>query len=73
MKHLAARVTQELKVNNHCAVYKTELERVWPENGEKRERKVRRWALRHIWRVRFYKEGFCVIFDKKPGPVIKRV
>ena len=69
MKRLAARVARELKVASHCAVYRTELERVWPKNGERREKAVRRWASRHRWRVRFYKEGFCAIFDKEPSSV----
>jgi len=67
MKRLAARVTRELKVANHSAVYKTELERFWPENGKKRERAVRKWAERHQWRVRFYKDSFCVIIDRDPN------
>lgn len=67
MNRLAARITQELKVVNHSAVYKTELERFWPENGKKRERAVKEWPERHCWRVRFYKDGFCAIFDKDPN------
>jgi hypothetical protein len=47
-------------------VYQPDLTRVWPINGKNREAEVARFAEQHGWRLRFYKEGFCAIFDKAP-------
>ena len=67
MQRLARYVTKELKTANHCAVYQEELNRVWPRDGEKRANAITQFAKQHGWRVRFYKDGFCAIFDKAPG------
>ena len=64
MKILASRIAKELKKAKHCAVYEPELTRVWPDNGKTREAKVASFAKRHGWRLRYYKDGFCAIFDK---------
>jgi hypothetical protein len=66
MKILAQQIAEELKKANHCAVYEPELSRVWPHNGIRREGQVAAFAKQHGWRVRFYKDGFCAIFDKSP-------
>jgi hypothetical protein len=42
------------------------LSRVWPPNGTSREAEITYFAEQHGWRLRFYKEGFCAIFDKAP-------
>ena len=67
MKILASRIAKELRKANHCAVYEPELTRVWPDNGDTRQVKVASFAKQHGWRLRFYKEGFCAIFDKAPS------
>ena len=67
MKILASRIAKELKKANHCAVYEPELTRVWPDNDDTRQAKVASFAKQHGWRLRFYKEGFCAIFDKAPS------
>jgi hypothetical protein len=67
MKILASRIAKELKKAKHCAVYEPELTRVWPRNGKNREAQVAWFAAQHGWRLRFYKEGFCAIFDKAPS------
>ena len=67
MKILASRIAKELKKANHCAVYEPELTRVWPDNGDTRQAKVASFAKHHGWRLRFYKDGFCAIFDKAPS------
>ena len=64
MKILASQIAKELKNANHCAIYEPELTRVWPSNGMVREAKVALFAEQHGWRLRFYKDGFCAIFDK---------
>jgi hypothetical protein len=67
MRILASRIAKELKNAKHCAVYEPELTRVWPRNGKKREAKITSFAEKHGWRLRYYKDGFCAIFDKAPS------
>jgi hypothetical protein len=66
MKILVSRIARELKQANHCAVYEPELTRAWPPSGRVPEAKVALFAEQNGWR-RFYKEGFCAIFDKAPS------
>jgi len=47
-------------------VYEPELSRVWPRNGERRKSQVALFANQHGWRLRYYKDGFCAMFDKAP-------
>ena len=67
MRILAGKIAKELESANHCAVYEPDLTRVWPHNGTKREAKVALFAKQNGWRLRFYKDGFCAIFDKAPS------
>jgi hypothetical protein len=67
MRILASRISKELKKAKHCAVYEPELKRVWPHNGGTRQTKIASFAREHGWRLRFYKEGLCAIFDKAPS------
>ena len=67
MKILASQIAKELERANHCAVYEPEITRVWPHNGNKREAKIAVFAEEHGWRLRYYKDGFCAIFDKAPS------
>jgi hypothetical protein len=66
MKILASRIAEELKEAKHCGIYEPELSRVWPQNGMSREAEIADFARRYGWRLRYYKEGFCAIFDKQP-------
>ena len=66
MKILARRIARELKKAKHCAVYEPELSRVWPRDGKRREAAIAEFAEAHGWRLRYYKQGFCAIFDKEP-------
>jgi len=66
MQILASQIAKELEQANHCAVYEPDLTRVWPRNGKTREVQVALFAQRNGWRLRFYKDGFCAIFDKEP-------
>ena len=65
MKILADLIAKELKKAAHCAVYEPELTRAWP-NTEDREAEVAAFAQEHGWRLRYYRGGFCAIFDKEP-------
>jgi hypothetical protein len=67
MRILASEIAKELKSANHYAVYEPEITRVWPHNGNNREAKIALFAEAHGWRLRYYKEGFCAIFDKAPS------
>jgi hypothetical protein len=66
MQILANQIAKELEQAKHCAVYEPDLTRVWPRNGRTRETQVALFAQQNGWRLRFYNEGFCAIFDKAP-------
>jgi hypothetical protein len=66
MKTLVRRIAKELENEKQCGVYEPELSRVWPNNGEARETEVALFAELNGLRLRYYKEGFCAIFDKDP-------
>ena len=66
MKILASRIAQELNNANHCAVYEPDLSRVWPDDGRPRETQIASFAKVNGLRLRYYKDGFCAIFDKDP-------
>ena len=65
MRKLLRQITRELKAAKHCAVYEEELNRAWPEDGNRREPKVARFAEEHGFRLRFYRDGLCAIFDRE--------
>jgi hypothetical protein len=64
MKVLARKIARELSKAKHYAVYEEDLTRVWPHNGERRERQIALFAKEHGWRVGYYKKGMCAIFVK---------
>ena len=69
MHKLARTIAKELKTAKHCAVYRQELTRVWPGGGRNREQAVREFAQKHGWRLRFYNDELCAIFDKQPTTI----
>jgi hypothetical protein len=66
MRTLLQQIKRELRRAKHCAIYKEELSRVWPENGKRREAQIAQFAQDHGLRVRYYRDGFCAIFDRPP-------
>ena len=66
MRILASRIAKELKKAKHCGIYEPELSGAWPPNGTSRETEIAHFAKRYGWRLRYYKDGFCAIFDKDP-------
>ena len=67
MQKLAASIAKELETRNYCAVYDAELTRVWPRDGERRQRQIETFAKEHGWQLRHYKDNFVAIFVKEPG------
>src|SRR5262249_27771975 len=65
MKRLAAHIAKDLKTAEHSAVYEEDLMRLWPLPDE-REIELREFANEYGFRLRFYHEGLCAIFDKEP-------
>lgn len=68
MQKLAQQIAVELQTAKHCAVYERELCRIWPVDQKEREAAIRKFAEKHGWRLRFYKEGLVAIFDESPSP-----
>src|SRR5215471_14415623 len=67
MRKLVQQIQRELKTAKHCAVYEEELTRVWPDDGNQREPKIAQFAEDNGFRLRFYRDGLCAIFDREPG------
>jgi hypothetical protein len=66
MKVLASTIAKALQKSKQCGIYEPELSHAWPDDSQSREAKIAAFAERHGWRLRFYKDGFCAIFDKDP-------
>ena len=66
MKILVSQIAEALGKSKQCGIYEPELSRAWPADGEPREPKIAAFAELHGWRLRYYKDGFCAIFDKSP-------
>ena len=70
MRKLANLIESELKKQEICAVYDSDLARVWPRSLSLRKRKqqIKRFAKKHELAVTFYNIGLCAIFEKSPAP-----
>jgi hypothetical protein len=68
MKLLAKQIERELETETakigHCAIYEPDLQRIWPLNTEHRKAKIEQFAKQHGFKLSFYKEGLCAIFEK---------
>ena len=66
MRILAGLIRRELELEandlGHCAVYEKELQRVWPLTEENRKAKIAEFAVKHGFRLAYYKRGLCAIF-----------
>ena len=62
-------IESELKKQDICAVYNSELARVWPKtiSSAKRKQQIKRFANKHRLAVTFYDVGLCAIFEKPRG------
>ena len=66
MRKLLRQIKHELKTAKHCAVYQEQLTRVWPGDRNPRETQIAEFAKQHGFRLRFYRDGLCAIFDTAP-------
>ena len=66
MRKLANLIENQLKEQKICAVYDSELARIWPKriNLTKRKRAIARFAKAQGFAVTFYDVGLCAIFEK---------
>jgi hypothetical protein len=68
MKIRAKRLQVETTKAGHCAIYEDELQRIWPLNEEDRKAKIAQFAKEHGFKLSFYKQGLCAIFEKQDSP-----
>ena len=66
MRKLAMRIAKGLEKSDYCAIHDPELTRLWPDK-ENREAAISQFAKRYGWRLRFYKQGTSVVFEKEPS------
>jgi len=68
MKTLASRIERELQIGRwkQYPVYEPDLKRLWPVNDKDRKAKIAQFAMHYGFRLRFYRQGLCAIFDKWP-------
>lgn len=66
MRKLANLIENELQKQEICAIYDSELARVWPAtiSPTKRKEAIARFAQEHKLAVTFYDVGLCAIFEK---------
>ena len=70
MRKLADQIETELKKQEICAVYNSQLARVWPRTMslDKRKEQIKRFAKQHQLAVTLYDVGLCAIFEKAQAP-----
>src|SRR6266478_4520445 len=70
VRKLANLIETELKKEEVCAVYNSQLARVWPRNMSlgKRKQQIKHFAKQHELAVTFYDVGLCAIFEKAHAP-----
>jgi hypothetical protein len=64
LAELAAQIHRELEHGKECTVYEFELIRFWSLNEKDRKVKIIQFAEEHGFRLRFYRMGWCAVFDK---------
>jgi len=65
MDNLARQIERDIEVRGLCAVYASELDRVWPKDLANRHREIEQFAKEHGWHLGHYNDAFVVIFDKE--------
>jgi hypothetical protein len=64
MKTLAAQIQRELERGERCTIYEFELINSWPLNEKDRESKIAQFAEENGVGLRFYRMGWCAVFDR---------
>src|SRR5712692_2623519 len=66
VRKLAELIETELKKQDICAVYNSQIARVWPRSMSlgKRKQQIKRFAKQHKLAVTFYDVGLCAIFER---------
>ena len=76
MKILARLISRQLRLEagkwGHCAIYEDELQRVWPINEPNRKANIESFAKRHGFRLVFYKQGLCAMFEEEKNTPKRR-
>jgi hypothetical protein len=69
MKTLAKRIRRELEREapkiSRSVIYEDELQRLWPIDDENRKQKIAHFANANGFKLIFYKQGLCAIFERK--------
>ena len=70
MRKLANLIETELEKQEICAVYNSQLARVWPRSMSlgKRKQQIKRFARKHELAVTLYDVGLCAVFEKANTP-----
>src|SRR6266436_7793473 len=70
MRKLSDLIETQLQKQEICAVYNSELARVWPRSMSlgKRKQQITRFAKQNELAVTFYVVGLCAIFEKAAMP-----
>ena len=70
MRKLTDLIETELEKQEICAVYNSELARIWPRSMSlgKRKQQIKRFAKKRELAVTFYDVGLCAIFEKAATP-----
>src|SRR6266700_4453963 len=68
MRKLADLIETDLQNQEICAVYNSELARVWQKkiSAANRKQAIERFAKAHRLAVTFYDIGLCAIFERPP-------
>lgn len=68
MKHLYQLIDGQLKTSPVCAVYDSQLARVFPKSipVEERKKRIQKFATRSGLNVDIFEVGLCAIFEKPP-------
>jgi hypothetical protein len=53
----------------HGALYESDLQYICPRKDKERKRMLLKFAEQYGFRLRFYLEGVCAIFGKRPPPM----
>ena len=66
MKTLAEQIRRELERHEfrHCAIHEDDLQRIWPLTEENRKGKIEQFAIRYGFKLSYYRQGLCGIFEK---------